>query len=205
MNSLENALLIGTRRAQQAYQKTSGGWWLSHGPESFIQAYLAQYIARTRGFDVYPECSPKRWKESVAGPVFPGRPPKINDHQRFDLVVWTKSGKKPRAVVELKRAYGKRGIVRDAKKVWAYRKEALRYRFHTAYLVVYSEARDSDKRHIDSKDTLDNRFQQWEKTVNEAIGPHCSLRSWRCVKPRSQGTNETWSWGVALYKIDVRK
>lgn len=96
MNDLEELIIKGVSKAQNEYEKVSDGWWLYHAPESFIQSHLASYIARKGEFCVFPECSPKQWKESIDegnGAKPKGRPFSAHDKKRFDLVVWFKSGK----------------------------------------------------------------------------------------------------------------
>ena len=98
----------------------SDGWWLYHAPESFIQSHLALHIAHNGEFCVYPECSPKRWKASVSrgnGTKPRGRPFSAHNKKRFDLVIWRKSGKRPRAIVEIKRAVYASPLVEDAGKI----------------------------------------------------------------------------------------
>jgi hypothetical protein len=85
MNQLEKAFIDGAKNAQKAYMDMTGGWWLSNGPESFIE-YIIASKAREKGFWVYPEASPKKiMKDRNDSPK--GRMPK-NLGQRFDLVVW---------------------------------------------------------------------------------------------------------------------
>ena len=83
MNQLEKAVIEGAKTAQKDYMKLTGGWFLSHGPESFLQHSIAIKIHKQRKFCVFPEASPiKIMKERDA--YLKGRPSK---NQRFDLVI----------------------------------------------------------------------------------------------------------------------
>ena len=120
VNKLENCIINGVPKIQRLYNKVSDGWWLYHAPESFIQSHLALHIAHNGEFCVYPECSPKRWKASVSrgnGTKPRGRPFSAHNKKRFDLVIWRKSGKRPRAIVEIKRAVYASPLVEDAGKI----------------------------------------------------------------------------------------
>ena len=64
MNQLEKAIIDGARAAQKKYQKMTEGWWLSHGPESFIEYAVAMKVAR-KGFSVYPEASLKKIRQDL--------------------------------------------------------------------------------------------------------------------------------------------
>ncbi|WP_145960679.1 hypothetical protein [Acidiferrobacter sp. SPIII_3] len=198
-------------KIQRLYNKVSDGWWLYHAPESFIQSHLALHIAHNGEFCVYPECSPKRWKASVSrgnGTKPRGRPFSAHNKKRFDLVIWRKSGKRPRAIVEIKRAVYASPLVEDAGKIVDYGKEAQFFGIRTAYILAYSEARQNGKkapRHSGTK-KLEQRFKAWSENLREECGDKATVKcvGWEAHEPRDQDDKPKWSWGVALYRLDYR-
>ena len=88
MNQLETAIIDGIKTAQKDYLKMTG-WWLGHGPESFIMCTVATKVATTDGSSVFIEASPKKILKE-RDEKRRGRPP-TNLDQRFDIVVWQKA------------------------------------------------------------------------------------------------------------------
>ena len=196
-------------KIQRLYEKVSGGWWLYHAPESFIQSHLALHIAHNGEFCVYPECSPKRWKASVDegnGAKPRGRPFSAHNKKRFDLVIWWKSGNRPRAIVEIKRAMNASPLVADAGKIVKYGKEAQSFCIKTAYILAYSEAWRNTERapQHSGKKKLEQRFKAWSKNLREKCGNKATVKcvGWEAHEPRDQDEKPKGSWGVALYRLD---
>lgn len=211
MNGLEETILSSVEKVQDEYEYVSDGWWLYHAPESFIQSHLASRIARKGEFCVFPECSPKRWKDSVNeedGAKPRGRPFSAHNTKRFDLVIWFKSGKRPRAIVEIKRATNVSPLLADVKKILKYKKEAQSFGIRTAYILVYSEAKRNTKRapfHSGRK-KLEKRFKEWEDAlVEKCDGKAVSCVGVRAHEPQGQDRDWQWSWGVALYRVDYTR
>ncbi len=206
-NDLETVILRGVGSIHKNYKNISDGWWLYHAPESFIQAHLASLIAK-KGFCVFPECSPKRWKASRDETKKPkGRPFSAHDKKRFDLVIWQKNGRKPRALVEIKRAVNAVPVLADATKILRYAKEALFYNIRTAYLLVYSEAKRNTGRqpYHSGRKKLAASFKNWGKELKGLCrGKKARVRGVGTTahQPQDQDDDEQWSWGVALYRID---
>ena len=214
MNDLEKPILKGVCKAHKEYDCVSDGWWLYHAPESFIQSHLASYIARKGKFCIFPECSPKRWKNSLdeGNDVKPrGRPFSKHNKKRFDLVIWRKKVERPGAIVEIKRAVHVAPLLADAHKVLDYKKEACRYGISTAYILVYSEAkRNTERAPLHSgKTKLKEKFGSWSKSLEEKCGNKAKVQyvGREAHEPQGQDKDNTWSWGVALYRLDypVRK
>jgi len=182
MNKLEKALLDGAVEAQEQYIRVSGGWWLWHGPESFILPYLSERVA-DEGFVVYPEKSPKKI-DAELGVVKRGKPPK-NIGERFDLVVWYKSKDEVRAVVEVKRAQNISPVRSDFTKVQKHLSQGVSSK---GYLLVYSEARGDDRR---SK--LIERFKHWSDETD----------TWMVGYRVDEEDDGEWSWGFVLLRLDA--
>jgi len=103
MNQLEKAIIGGAEAAQSDYENMTG-WWLSHGPESFLMCAIANQVTKKGGFWVFVEASPKKIREERDDGPPRGRPSKSLG-QRFDIVVWTKASSDVRAIIEVKRAW----------------------------------------------------------------------------------------------------
>jgi hypothetical protein len=117
MNKIEEAIIEGTRKAQREYEYMTG-WWLSHGPESFIMCEVAYMIAKKADFSVFIEASPKKILSEREEKLRGRRP--ANHGQRFDIVVWHKSRNDIRAIIEVKRAWSIANLRGDSEKIIKY-------------------------------------------------------------------------------------
>lgn len=183
MNNLEKAIIEGTQTAQREYENMTG-WWLSHGPESFIMCSVAGMIAKKANFYVFIEASPKRIREEREEQLR-GRPP-ANHGQRFDIVVWKKSKNDIRAIIEVKRAWSIADLRGDRKKISKYL--ASNKFVNTGYLLAYTEAKGK-RREI----TLNNRLLRWANTLQ------CNLAGSFIDK---KGDGEC-GWAVGLFRLNV--
>jgi len=184
MNKLERAILDGAIEAQKAYGRISDGCWLGHGPESFIQPYVAEEIAE-EGFVVYPEKSPKKLDEELEVKRR-GRPPG-NKGERFDLVVWYRTRPEVLAIIEIKRAYYIGPVRRDAEKVKKHLSHGVA---KTGYLLVYSVAGGYARR-----TALESTFKRWAKqTETTLVGHHIVADE-----------DDEWSWGFVLLRLNRKQ
>jgi len=181
MSQLEKAVIDGAKTAQKDYGDMTEGWWLSHGPESFIEHTIAIKV-RKQGFWVYPEASPKKiMEERNDRPK--GRPPR-NLGQRFDLVVWDKSDDNIRAIFEIKKAWNITSLRGDRKKIATFlnRNEYVK----SGYLLAYTEAKGGRR-----AETLSNRLAYWAEGLNCAlVGTHID----------AQGDGES-GWAIGLLRL----
>lgn len=205
MTKLETAIINAAKKAQKDYLRITGGkWWLMHGPESFLQNVLALEISHEKnmGIRVYPECSPKRLKSDFDKKLR-GRPPKVNDQQRFDAVFWWKN-ENPRAVLEIKLTNEKSCVLSDAKKLMAYSKEAQKLGLSSGYLLVYSEAVRNGKlnKKVAGKDTILKRFNDWETMLVEQKLPFKLINNPIPHEEKEELDGRYWAYGFALYKMD---
>jgi hypothetical protein len=180
MNRLEEALIDAAETAHEDYMSATGGWWLSSGPESFIQYAIAIKL-REQGFLVYPEASPgqimKEWKNPPKGP-----PPK-NIGPRFDLVIREKTTDNIRAIIEIKQAW--QGILHEEReKIAAFIKQNDYVK--SGYLLLYAEAKGEGR-----EDILFNRLKEWANDLKcELVG---SITD-------AQGDGE-WGWTTGLFRL----
>jgi hypothetical protein len=78
-NRLESEIIKGVKSAQKDYENMTDGWWLSHGPESFLMAMVANQIFKKGDFWVFPEASPKNDRTGNGGEAKTRPPPQSSD------------------------------------------------------------------------------------------------------------------------------
>jgi hypothetical protein len=161
INALEKSILKSAAAAQREYKTMTGGWWLWHGPESFLQVVVAQRVAKTTGHSVYVDTSRKRI-ECEKGR---GRERRAaNQGQRPDISVWNKTSARLRAVIEIKRTNTLGSIQADATRMSAWLRQANPP--SAAYILAYSLSWGNRRTSI-----LTNRFRKWEsKTSWKTVG-----------------------------------
>ncbi len=119
---VRDAILKGIRKAHRDYYRMSGGYWMSDGPESWVQIYVARALWKIFG-DGTVACE----AGSTATVEDAGRRRKrlssLVKGKRYDIVLYFKKGT-PRAVIEIKRQKSKESVLRDVKKVVAALKAA---------------------------------------------------------------------------------
>ncbi len=179
-NQLELAIIDGAIAAQKTYAEITGGWWLWHGPESYLQTMIANHIAEQTKRTVYVDCSIKKLRSGFARG--PGRPAH-NHGQRPDISIWNKSNERLHAAIEIKRAWSITGLRGDAQKLARWLAQA--HAPGTAYLLAYSETKGKNR-----QATLDQRFRRWSKTLGWKLV--CS-----CADPDGDGE---WSWGFCVLR-----
>ena len=183
MNKLEQHILEGARKAQAQHYQRTNGFWLWHGPESFLQTVVSQELQKT-GHVIYIDTSIKNLlKEIERGP---GRPAKY-ERQRPDISVWHKGLETLRAAIEIKRAMNFNTIRADAKKIERYlaNKNAAK----TGYVLAYSEV---TRKH---SNRLKIRFCEWKKKLGA---------KWTLVGSHVDRSDEdpNWVWGIVLLRYD---
>jgi hypothetical protein len=178
MNNLEKAIIEGAKIAQNEYSEMTN-WWVSHGPEYFITCEVCKNIAKSNGYLVFPEASPKKIKSEI-NLVKRGPNPK-SDGERFDIVVWEKHTKNVRAIIEVKRAYNINPIRSDLEKI---KKHTKKLDFvKSGYVLAYHEAKKIE--------TLQNAFSRWSKELEcELVG----------IITGPDFDNEC-KWGFGLFKV----
>jgi hypothetical protein len=100
--------------ARRDYIKLTGGWWLGHAPESFLQMVVAKTIRESVDNAVYIDVLLQQiGKETILGV---GRPAG-KARQRPDIAKWYKSSDTLLAVIEIKKNYRSQPIADDAQKL----------------------------------------------------------------------------------------
>jgi hypothetical protein len=120
MNDLETQIMRGAVKAQKIYERLSGGYWLGHAAESFLQTIIALQIG-TLGYSVYVDASLKKIAKDVNRSQRGG--PSTNARQRPDISVWTKADNNLMAVIEVKMAWSPDAVSRDGRKLAKYMRQ----------------------------------------------------------------------------------
>ena len=181
MNSLEDRIIRGARKAQEKYLKMTGGYWIWHGPESFLQTVVATELAHDHW--VYVDTSTKRVRVDMKRG--PGRP--TDDlRKRLDISIWNKSDNRLRAIIEIKRSWTVAPVKKDAVKIEKYLKSKQRPR--AGYILAYSEAKKNGQ--LDRVEFLEQRFAKWQKAL-----------AWKRIHSifGTKGDDE-WAWGFCLFR-----
>jgi hypothetical protein len=181
INAFEKSVLESAIAAQEEYKAMTNGWWLWHGPESFLQVVVAQGVAKTAGNVVYIDTSMERMvTERGRGP---GRPA-ANSRQRPDISVWNKASETLRAIIEIKRTVSLGPILADAAKMNRWLRQANSP--GAAYILAYSEA-SGGKRTA----TMKKRFNNWQ-----------TKSGWRKVGwvVHDDPDDPMWAWGIVLLR-----
>ena len=153
MNDLEKAILRGAKNAERKYEWLTGGHWLSHAPESFLQMTVAMELRKKTKNCIYVDASHNKIKADQDERRL-GRPPG-NEHERPDISVWFKTSNELRAIIEIKLAYRFAGVNSDATKI----RKILRHKQSAlGYLLVYSEEYKLE--------TLKQRFRKWKDRLD---------------------------------------
>ena len=184
MNQLEQAIIDGAKASQRDYEKMTG-WWLSHGPESFLICTIANKLAKNAGFWVFVEASPKKIRKERDEHPPRGRPPK-NLGQRFDIVVWQKASNDVRAILEIKRAWSITDLRGDRKKIADFMENS-EY-VNVGYLLAYTESKGQRR-----ETTLTKRLKNWAERLD------CQLVG-STINAKGDGE---WGWAVGLFRLQA--
>jgi hypothetical protein len=186
MNSLEKCLCDSMGDAFEKYQSVTG-WWLWHAPEHFIQNVALTHIWE-KGWEVYPEATIKKITQAIGHPRR-GRPPK-SIKNRFDLVVWNRSSRRLRAVVEIKRTSRLAPLKGDAARIKKAMSGARTAK--SGYLIVYSEA-DARAEKKRPSEILKKRYADWAEELDLRI--ICSS-----ILGEDNDTPRAWAAGFVLMR-----
>ena len=180
--ALENAIVEGVRTAFTTYERASGGYWLWHAPESFMQASIFQKLsALSPGFATL-EASPTRIGMDLELKR-DRRSDKMRDQQRFDILYWYANGM-PRAIVEVKKVYSDlSSSIADINRMrpWVKNKSL---NIEAGYFVAYTEACG-----VKAAQTIDDRFAR----LGERAGAQVLI-----VAVGEERDDNGCAWGIGL-------
>ena len=183
-NQFEKALLDAAVSAQEFHKKMAWGSYLTYSHESYLQNYIAIKMHEKHGHPVYIDVTPKKIYENDEMP----------NNIRFDLAFWWKGGDKPRALVEIKRAWSMPPVIKDVNKIINYRDE---YGDQAPGYVLYLTGTIEKKEVQDAVELIKRRF----KKVNDTMRAELDL----CGLVHSVDSyiyeSGNHAWGFALYRI----
>ena len=166
-NDFEKALLNAATAAQKFHIDMTEGAYLGYSHESFLQNFIAMKMFEKTGHCVYVDPSPKKIRESAASAS--KKPPK-NLQQRFDLVFWLKTDEEVKAIVEIKRAWGKKPVMDDIYKLWEYRKTKDGRNIRYYYVLYYTDHSRKDRNKGEDSKYIQRRFRVVDKEIKEGTG-----------------------------------
>ena len=166
-NEFEEAILDAAWNAQEFHIEMTGGQYLWYSHESFLQNFIAREMFNNTEHCVYVDPSPKKIRESTASAS--KKPPK-NLQQRFDLVFWLKTDDEVKAIVEIKRAWGKKPVMDDIYKLWEYRKTKDGRTIRYYYVLYYTDHSRKDRWKGDDSRFIRDRFCNVDKEIKEEAG-----------------------------------
>lgn len=187
-NQFEKAILDAAVSAQRFHIKMTGGYYLWYAHESYLQNYIAIRMFKKTGFYVSVDASPKKIRKDADS--ISKRPPG-NSAQRFDLVFWRKSKNQLKAIVEIKRAWSQRPVIKDVEKLSGFitKKDA---GDATGYVLYYT--------HDDTRDmgaqVIADRFNRVNDTMRNQLGLHGLTHPVDSYIPKSGDP----PWGFALFR-----
>ena len=151
-NQFETAILDAAVSAQKFHIEMAFGYYLKYSNESYLQNYIAIEVFKKHRFPTYIDASPKRIYEQ----------PDLPSGIRFDLVFWFKSGYRPKAIFEIKRAWNKTPIINDVQKILDYRNENDDPDV-TGYVLYYTH---------DDAQIISDRFRRVNDTMRNQLSIH---------------------------------
>lgn len=189
MKRFEGILIRSVGVAHKEYIKISGGYWLWHAPEFFIQVVMAQELSNAF-YKVYMDIPNKRIREDhpSEGVEF-----SLDDANRPDLTVWHKSKNlkfSVKAKIEIKKTRLLKDVKNDVDKLRKNIEHGMATK--TGYVVVYTEIKE--KNHVSK---LEKRFKDWAtnckvKLVNFHIDP---------IIEYDKEKKKKWAWGACILKV----
>jgi hypothetical protein len=196
VNDFVLVIYNAVKKAHCDYKKISGGYWLWHAPEFFIQVIIAQELSKA-SYTVFIDTPNKRIRADHPGE---GTEISQDDANRPDLTVWHKSKNSElsvKAKIEIKKTYKLKDVKSDVDKL----RNNIEFgkATKTGYVVVYTETPVISGK--DYNDTLQERFDGWSKNCNvELLERH--------IDPKTEYDKEKkkkWAWGFCILRIEPLK
>jgi len=171
----------GIANAFRNYYRWSGGYWLGHAPESYMQVEIARALSKICPFVTLEDTVRDILTHSSAEKR--GYQPRGNASGRVDIIVWWKNGT-PRVLIEIKKGWGSDIINSDAKRL-----RQLSSRGGSpqhGIIIVYTDAK--------KEETIHKRFKNIE------ISSSTKIVDWLCPKKKIED-GEIWYWGTACFLV----
>lgn len=199
LSKLEDVILSGAAKSFRSYCRMSGGYWLHHAPEHFIEISIAIDLMNN-GYNVYPNGSLRKLDDDFDDQPKPRKGDGLisneieflreNPRLRPDLTIWQKSANHVEALVEIKKAWSVASLKKDADKL----NESFNstHSSKNAYLLVYT-TRKNTIRTTNARNACHENFSAWAgETGFELAGEVVR-------KPRSEN-DDHYAWGFGLFR-----
>ena len=197
-NKFEKAILDAALNAQKFHIEMTDGQYLWYSHESFLQNFIAREVFKKTEHCVYVDPSPKKIWESAASAS--KKPPK-NLQQRFDLVFWLKTDNEVKAIVEIKRAWGKKPVMDDIYKLREHRKSKDGRNIRYYYVLYYTDHSRKDRWKGKDSRFIQDRFCEVDKKIKggtgqdkQSVGLRHGPADYIC------DPDEEDPWGFALFR-----
>ncbi len=175
--------LQGVNNAFRKYHNWSNGYWLGAAPESFIETEIANSLSKIVPYITLQDTVRHILEDANAD--LRGQKPRNSPRGRVDIIVWW-ADKKPRILIEVKKAWTKDALKKDARRLnQLLNKDCT---LEKGVLVAWTAAKKPD--------TIDNRFSDMADnsgTILECrVGP----------KKRTYG-GRIWYWDAGCFSLDI--
>lgn len=177
-SDIQAACLSGVKSAYEKYYKFSGGQSLWYAPESFIQAEIANSLAKICPYVTLEDNVRDLLHHSNAN--LRGRTPRKG---RIDIITWWQQGS-PRKLIEVKKAYNRDAINNDARRLRQMISRGGSTR--KGLIIVYTSA-------VKEK-TITNRLEAI--AINSKTTLACNLGAQKC-----SDNEEIWHWDVGCFMV----
>lgn len=192
-NKFEQSILNAALKAQRFHIDMTGGWYVWYSHESFLQNFIARELAADYRVNV--DLSGKKLRNAVRPR---GRPPNpYSLQQRFDLIVWSKTTAKVKAVIETKIGWNKAPVLRDVKKVQEFRNLA-HGKDAAGYVLYYTDKIRSRKGSKWDRKTLADRFVRIHDNMRANLGIQYGIRHEPSEFVFTHKIDDPW--GFALFR-----
>ena len=158
LEEIASQALRGIESAFRKYERMSGGYWLSYAPECYIQAEIANALAKKCPIVTLEDNVGEILKNSGADRR--GAKPRGSRWGRVDIVVWWKNDS-PRTLMEVKKITSATVLNDDAKRLRRLLKKKDTGSFAEGLLVGYADAPYKEK--------IDERFADIEANTGSEL------------------------------------
>lgn len=181
IEDIKHAVMGGAKKAFKIYEKASGGYWLWHAPESYIQACVFIELSGLPGLYVTLESSPRKIQLDCKFKR-DRRSDRMTDQQRFDILVWYGNGT-PRIPIEVKKTFNSPDkCINDIDRMKPLANNP-EINIQAGMLLAYTEAKKDQ--------TILSRFEKIAQKTNSMLTPYI------CPNADDNG----WRWGFGLFCI----
>ena len=173
------------------------GEYLPYSHESFLQNFIAIELFKKTNHWVYVDPSRRKVREQITNTGRKPRPESLK--QRFDLIVWPKTGYGVKAVLEIKETWGKQPVLGDVKKVHNFLK-TYSGRGAAGYVLYYTDKSRVVGRKSDEAGTIGARFERVNIEMRDIVGTNNLAGIRHGLTDYVYNRKNQDPWGFALFR-----